>query len=118
MQRLKYISVFALISIIFFSSIHACCAHPASTIQLSYDKEKEILHISIDHVTHRPRKHLIRKLIIYKNDKEVSSRSVIVQTSPRQLKTEVSISALLGYKIDVKAICSEAGIKTASVVIK
>ena len=77
-------------------------------INLSYDKQKELLIIDIDHISHNVRKHYIRKIEIYKNNELIKEFF-----PPAQKPTGLSISTPLIAKekdeIMVKAICKEAG---------
>ena len=92
-------------------------AHPPSGMTLSYDKEKEVLHIDISHVTHRPRKHFIRKVVVSKNEGVIDTVSFVQQTSSTALAVDVPVSAVAGDTLSVKAICSEAGIARESLTV-
>ena len=92
-------------------------ARPPAEMKLTYDAEKKNLHAEIRHVTSNPRKHFIRKLIIYKNGDEIENRFYVQQTTAAMLIEDVSLEAVTGDVIQADAICNEAGRKETTLVI-
>lgn len=79
--------------------------------------ESENLSVEILHVTRDPRKHRIRRILIAVNDGEPISLNFSAQTSPTMLKENIPLKASEGDVINVKAICSEAGYKEATITV-
>lgn len=92
-------------------------AHPPTEINLSYDLEKKNLHVEARHVARNPRKHFIRKIVVYQNDVEAAKRFYAWQTSASMLSADVALEAVTGDVLRVEAVCSEAGRKETTSVI-
>jgi hypothetical protein len=92
-------------------------AHPPSNMELEYDSEGKLLHITMRHVTNNSRKHRIRLLVVYKNGEQFANYYLPHQVSPKGIDTESALDAESGDEIKVQAVCSEAGRKEATLII-
>ncbi|MDP2652662.1 MAG: hypothetical protein Q8Q08_01380 [Candidatus Omnitrophota bacterium] len=92
-------------------------ATPPQKMDAVYDPKTKVLTITIDHVSRNLREHRIRKVVVYRNDKEAGEYHYATQTSPSQLIQEIPIDILPEDTIRVEAICSDAGRKEESFVI-
>lgn len=110
----KFLLLFLFISILIVDSTFA---HPPQDIQLSYDKEKKVLDIIVKHTTKDLFEHYIKKLIIYKNDEELSQHSFKRQTTAARLVATVPLEVESEDVIRVEAICSEVGRKQKVLII-
>jgi len=84
-------------------------AIPPSDILIEYDADTKILHMEVKHISTNIRDHYIRRLIVYKNDIEVSKFTYAKQTSATALTQDLAVEAVPGDVIRVKAICNESG---------
>ena len=92
-------------------------ANSPTKIQLTYDKEKKLLHVVVKHVAHNMRKHYIRKINVSRNDEVPVPYHFAKQTSADELIADVPLEAVANDVIKVKAICSEAGNAEESLVL-
>ena len=97
--------------------VSSAWAHPPYKMELNYDQEKKNLHIEITHITHDPREHHIRKVLITQNDNEPVIRYFATQTTPSTLILDIPWEAKQNDVIRVKAICSEGGQKEETLVV-
>ena len=104
-KQLKYFFTAVLI----FCAASISWATPPSKIILTYDQDKKILNIDVEHVSSHLRKHHIRKLVVYKNDKEVQTFYYSNQTSSTGLVQDVSLEAKPEDIIKVVVTCTESG---------
>ncbi len=91
-------------------------AHPPSKIELSYNKETQILSIKVLHVSQRDHKTYIRRIIVSRNNEEVA-KDVFPAQAAWGLEHEVKVETKSGDVLVVKAICSDAGSKEESLTI-
>lgn len=84
-------------------------AIPPSDILVEYNAEGKNLHVEVKHISTNIRDHYIRRLVIYKNDIELKKFTYARQTSAAALIQDLSIDAIPGDVIRVKAICNESG---------
>lgn len=89
--------------------INSVGATPPSSIELTYDPQKGILHIAIAHAAHDPREHHIRKVEVSLNSEKPINLYFATQTTPARLIIDLALQAKAKDKIRVLAICSEAG---------
>src|SRR3989338_3594968 len=94
-----------------------CFAHPPTDLQLSYDQEKQTLHIKAAHATNNIREHHIRKLLIYKNQEKQTDLTLAKQTTPQELIKDVALKVSSGDTITVKVFSDEGGTREASLVV-
>ena len=92
-------------------------ATPPAEIRLEYDVEQKVLKVDIDHISHNPHKHFIRKIEIYKNDEEPIIKRFAAQKS-EGISVEVALEAKEQDKIRVKAVCNQAGTLEGTLIIK
>lgn len=103
--------------VLFSLNLKPGLAHPPSDIALIYDAEKKVLVVDIKHVSDNMRKHHIRRIQVFKNDADPLEYSLVKQTSGAGLVHKVPLNAKSKDQIRVKAICSEAGYKEATLII-
>ena len=84
-------------------------ARPPSLINLNYDKEKEILHIEIQHPSNR--EDFIRLILVYLNKDDPLEFKFNKQTSRMWLIQEIPLKTHSGDTIRVKAVCNKGGYK-------
>ncbi len=101
-----------------FAGVSLVFAHPPKDMQLSYDKEKGILHIEMSHVTNNVLKHNIRQIEVIKNAEEPILLHYVKQTTPQKQIEDVEIKAVVGDVISVDAVCSVAGSEKQSITIE
>jgi len=94
---------------IFFSLVFVAQARQPSAIELSYDKDKSLLHIVIKHTSNNLREHHIRKVTVTKNKETAVPYYFPTQTSATELILDVPLIAIPNDTIRVEAVCSEAG---------
>ena len=92
-------------------------ARPPSKIILEYDQQKKILHMEFKHVSLDPRKHYLRRVLIYKNDEDFIQKNYSSQTNAQGLIQDLTIDLKPGDVIRVLAICSDAGRKEETLII-
>ena len=91
-------------------------AHPPSEIEIEYKNIEKILVIKIKHVTQRNRDHYIRRVVVIRNGEEIEKVSFNNQ-KPKGLEVEIEVDVKTQDEVTVKAICSKAGSKEASIMI-
>jgi|SRR3989338_759931 len=84
-------------------------AVPPSAIELSYDKEKQALHIIIKHVSDNTHKHYIRRIEVTRNAEPPFPYFFTSQTSASEQIADIPMKAAPHDTIHVLAICSRAG---------
>ena len=104
--------------VIIFSSRLCALANPPSEIELQYDEEHQSLTMNIFHVSDNVRDHFIRRFIISKNDGQDIKAFTFAMQKPKGLFKTVIYEAKEGDVINVKAICSQAGILETSMTVK
>ena len=111
-------SIIGVILIMFFlMAAKPLFAHPPTSMKLNYDPIAQTLHIEIEHVSSHLSKHHIRAIDIYKNQEEAGHIVLPTQTTPQGEVRDVSLKALTGDTIQVKAICSRGGVGEESLVV-
>lgn len=103
--------------IVFCGMTGRAMARPPTEINLSYDTEKRNLHIEARHVTKNPRKHFIRRVIVYRNDEGVEKRFYVQQTTATMFIEDLALEAFPGDVLRVEAVCNEVGRKETTLVI-
>ena len=117
MQRAVYRWIPALMIIVFWGMTGRALARPPTELNLSYDTEKKNLHIEARHVTSGSRKDFIRRVVVYKNNKEVEKRLYVKQTTASMLIEDVALEAGTGDVLRVEAVCNDVGRKETTLVI-
>lgn len=115
-RKMKKVPIFSIIVLLLTSNLQAI-AHSPTDLELSYDIKNGVLHIEMTHVTNDIREDGIRRLLIYKNDEEVSAMTIVKQTTPHSLIKDVSFAAVVGDTIRVRAISKRGGYADQSIII-
>ncbi|MBI3601583.1 MAG: hypothetical protein HY209_01630 [Candidatus Omnitrophica bacterium] len=84
-------------------------AAPASNIQLSYDTDKQTLHVEADHPTDRLDRYFIRRVVVTKNPQESQEFYFSRQTSPAKFIADLDYPANPGDHLEVQLFASEGG---------
>ena len=105
-----------LLLILFLLGLPQVWATPPQ-LTVNYDLASQVLKIEISHVSNNVREHYVRRLVIYKNDREVKSTTFPRQPMPTGLTEEISLPAQEGDQIKVEAFCKEGGTGQASIVV-
>ena len=102
---------------IFFFYAAIASATPPSGMSLTYDSEKNILHVSARHPSERLQRHYLRRLVISRND--VVAQTVIFsgQKLAAGLEEDIEFKAGPGDKISVEVFCSQGGSAKARIEI-
>ena len=95
----------------------AAWAHPPSSVTLTYNSDEKKLHIEVKHVSQNKRDHVINKLVVYKNDTEANTSKFLKQTSATKLISDISLDAVPGDVLRVKAFCNDAGSREQTLVV-
>ncbi|MEF8847739.1 MAG: hypothetical protein V5A68_01230, partial [Candidatus Thermoplasmatota archaeon] len=91
-------------------------AHPPQDMDLTYDKDSNVLEVSIAHSV-PPAGHYVNRLVITKNDVQVIEEEYSSQTSDEFTKS-FTIDAEIGDEITVTAYCNIQGSITRSITIE
>jgi desulfoferrodoxin (superoxide reductase-like protein) len=97
-------------------------AHPASSIKADYKAADKSLAVNVTHLISKskntdPTKHFIKEISVTLNGTLVEKKTFTSQTGDNQI-TSFALNAKKGDKVNIVAVCSLAGTKTASIVIK
>ncbi|MBI4308850.1 MAG: hypothetical protein HY591_00810 [Candidatus Omnitrophica bacterium] len=92
-------------------------ATPPSDMSLTYDKEKNIVHVSAKHPSGRLERHYVRRLVIYKNDGPVETLNFPRQKLAAGLEEDIELKAGPGDRISIEAFCSQGGSGKAQIEI-
>ncbi|MBU0468421.1 MAG: hypothetical protein KKD07_03225 [Candidatus Omnitrophica bacterium] len=93
-------------------------AHAPASVDLSYDQEKQVLKVKIQHVTQAVRKHYIRSIEVRKNDSEDDVYYFHYQKDNKLIEQDISIEAVAGDFFNVKVSCKQGGSTMASLVVE
>jgi len=94
-------------------------AHPASNVDLEFDKETSILTVNFDHKVKDAGKHFVYEIKVYLNKEEI-----IEQKQEKQDNNEKGtviykiIDAEPGDKIKVRTNCNKTGKKSATITVE
>jgi len=113
MERLKFIVIG--MCVILCAGISF--GHPPTDVKLNYDQATGILHIEMTHVTGNIREHHIRKLIVFRNQKEILNETIVKQTTPHHFAMDIPLIANPADVIIVRAFCKEGGSLEESITI-
>ncbi len=84
-------------------------AAPATNMQLTYDIDKQVLHVEADHPTDRPERYFIQRAVVTKDSQESQEFYFPRQTSPAKFIADLEYPANPGNHLDVKLFSSEGG---------
>ena len=92
-------------------------ATPPSSVKLTYDLDKQILHVSATHPANKLDKHFLRRIVIYKNDAELNTVYFTRQKAPSGIEEDIPVTAEGGDKIAIEVFCSQGGLGKGEVSI-
>ena len=95
-------------------TVNAYATSPTS-VSVTYEKEKQILHVTASHPSDKLDKHYLRRISIEKNGVEDKSVTFPRQKLASGLDEEISYVAEAGEKLSIKINCSQGGVATAEV---
>lgn len=107
----------ALIAGMAFFSPAPAFSRPPSELNLDYDAQHKVLKVLIHHTTEDPQEHYIRRILVTKNQEEPRKFSYNRQPSNQEFLVELSLEMGSKDQVVVKAICSKAGTKEASLTL-
>jgi len=85
-------------------------AHPPSDIEASYDKDKNVLSISIIHPVRNPEKHFVDNVKVLKNGNIISDETFTSQTTNNVQSIEIeSLNLQSGDEIIIESECNIHG---------
>jgi len=93
-------------------------AHPPKDIEMQYDQERSIPHVAMVHISRDFYDHYIRKIVVYKNDKEIKTVANHKQINPKGFEKEISLEAEAEDSLLVKIYCSDGGVGTAALIVE
>ena len=109
---------FFLVILAVAASASVVFAHPPSDLNLEYDPQNNVLHVSMTHViSGSMREHHIREISLFKNETEYSKHFFAKQTSGSQHIADLPLVAKTGDEIRIKAVCKKAGYAEAVLTI-
>lgn len=91
--------------------------HPPASITIAYNDVEKKLHIEVAHVSRNKRDHVIDRLVVYKNDVEANTSKFLKQTSSTKLISDISLEAVPGDVLRVKAFCNDAGSREQTLIV-
>ncbi len=100
---------FLLVLAVFCVSVNAW-ATPPQSVTLTYDLDKQLLHVSAAHPTDKLDKHFLRRIVVYKNDAQVDTVNLPFQRSPAGVEQDIPVTAVGGDKLSVEISCSKGGV--------
>ncbi len=94
-------------------------AHPASGVDLSFDKETSLLTVDFQHKVSDADKHFIFEVTVYLNNDEIITQKIEKQesTDGGSLVFKI-IDAVPGDTIQVKTNCNKSGKKSGELVLE
>ena len=100
--------ILKIIIFVFFTASVAW-GHPPTDVHVTYDTQKQILHVEMTHVTSDMTRHYIRKIIVTLNQTEIVHQTLAKQTTPRNLSMDFPLKAGPHDVITVKVFCKQGG---------
>jgi lipopolysaccharide export system protein LptA len=108
-----------LLTIAFLTLITLLPAHPASAVNVTFDKTNSQLFISFNHQVQNNADHFIAAVTVTRGKKVIISQSLTYQDSKEGGEVCYKINDLkAGEKITVTATCSKVGKKSQTITIK
>ena len=101
-------------TMVFLSCLPKAWATPPISVTITYDLNRQVLHIDAPHPSDKLDKHYLRKVQIYLNGKEAATVFYPRQKLPSGLAEDISFAAEAGDNISVELTCSQGGIGKAS----
>jgi len=94
-------------------------AHPASKVELTFDRETQILNVSFEHKVKDAEDHFIFEIKVYNGKKEVITQEISRQETLEGGNFQYKlIDVKPGDKLKVRTNCNKTGKKTAKIVIE
>ncbi|MCF7912092.1 MAG: hypothetical protein K9M99_06170 [Candidatus Cloacimonetes bacterium] len=94
-------------------------AHPASKMDLSFDKETSVLTVNFEHQVKDVEKHFIFEILVYLNGDQIIEQKLEKQDNLETGEVFYKIvDAKPGDKIKVRTNCNKTGKKSAELVIE
>ena len=91
-------------------------ANPPSAIHADYDLLRQELNITVQHPVAKPTEHFIKKIVVFKNGKEIVDKNFEFQTSHRnQTMIPINIAAQPGDRFKIVARCNKFGSKEKTI---
>ncbi len=92
-----------------FANAHSVLATPARNVEIAYDTQKHIIHVSADHPTDKLDKHFIRRVTVEVNGKAGGEWSFARQTSAGHFNADLPFESKGGEHLKIKLYCSQGG---------
>ena len=102
----KVLSSFAMIAALTFNA----WATPPSSLTLTYDVDKQMLHVSAVHASERLDKHYLRRIVVFKNNEEIDTVNLTRQKAPSGVEEDIPVETVGGEKLSVQIYCSKGGL--------
>ncbi len=104
---------------ILFLGMTVLSAHPASLLNVTFDKDKDNLIVSFVHKVKTPQDHFIHHITVQLNKKDIISQNTFSQdtTDGGTIYYKV-IDAKVGDKISVTVDCNKSGKKSETILVK
>jgi hypothetical protein len=94
-------------------------AHPASSVDLSYDGKTQLLTVSFDHTVKNPADHFISSILIKVGGKDVISQSLSAQDSAAGGSVVYKLNGIkAGTVIEAVSTCNKIGKKSTKLTVK
>lgn len=93
----------------------ASWATPPSEVTVSYDQDKQVLHVEAKHPSDRLERHFLRVMKISHDATELKTVTFPRQTLAWGLSTDVDLPTKGGEHIKVELFCSQGGHKDATI---
>lgn len=95
-----------------------CEAHAASDLELEYDHEEQVLHVTISHSVSDPQSHYIETVEIRKNDELIHSEEYSEQPDDSQFTYSYNITAENDDELEVFVECNRGGTRTERITVE
>lgn len=114
------ISKFLILSSVIMFMATVSFAHPPKSISFKIDKDKNAIHVEIDHKVKDITTHYIDKVEVFLNDKSIIVLNPSKQTSTLIAVEDINIEKKLikGDVIVIKANCNKFGSKSKEIIIE
>lgn len=112
------LNFFIVITIFVISGISQLFGHPPDSLRLDYDQTIKVLKVAVFHPTKDASKHIIDKIIIKLNDKEVITQKFFTQMDRKKHEVIYTLfDVKTGDTISVTAYCNVYGKKNNTIQI-
>lgn len=106
------------IAVVMLISAGAAFSHPPGKVELKYEEETHILHVTFEHKVRDAKQHFIYRVRVRVNKEDMIEQKLEIQddTNGGSLIYKIT-GAKAGDKIDVRLDCVKGGSKTGKLVI-